>query len=242
MLLRLSTIQETRDLIARSSSVPSPLHLLVYTRELLEYRGDTSLPFARLYGNWAVHTRISGSRAGYEMLVRINERLATFGSGSDPAPDASLQPLIRTIAEELSTARFLRELRSLFEREELSAPFLYRADLWAALRSGVLNELRGKPVQFPDGDSTTWKPSVRTIHDQARERMRVAYGHTRGFVRHFTIDILDQSAANSGGTHRGWKCVCTTEHGFHIQVDITSSMLDDAPGLFQGPFQRHETS
>ena len=227
--------QDPRPKLARyfkqltAQQLPSPLHILLWTRELLEYLGDQAkYPIANLYGNWSVHTRISGSASGYELLSRINGQIAALHS--DPAINASsgsLAPLVQSIAQQLSTSLLRREWRDLFQREGFSASFLESHSLWNHVLAGVFDEIRGKPIQRPDGDPAQWRPRVRELYTQAREEVIRTFGNARAFVPHFLVDVVHIPEKHEDASRGSLHWMCITEANVLIRAEIQTDMFED---------------
>jgi hypothetical protein len=105
---------------------PPALNLLVGVRELIEFRSwQDKYPVANLYANWAVHTRLFQSAAGFALLSRINNQLATAfqSSPSTSDDDAVMAALLTSISAELNMMRLRNELISMFSKERLGGHF-----------------------------------------------------------------------------------------------------------------------
>lgn len=175
-----------------SGSLPMPLHLLVWTRELIEYLdAKDSYPLAHLYGNWAVHTKLTGSAAGYDLLFRVNTRLVDLPL-DDPETQSqeALAALSLGMAQELSLRLFRTELARLYHGAQIPAPFLQSHRRWHQLVAGIYSEIRGKPIRWPPGDPQEWRARVRQAYEAVRQRHREHFGHTRGFITGFLVDVI----------------------------------------------------
>ena len=222
-----------RDYFGRLSPplLPSPLHLLVWTRELLDdLKDDSAFPVARLYGNWSVHTRISGSSAGYHLLGRINQELANALSPKAPK-DADLTGLATNVAQALSTIELRSELRDLFEQESIPAPFLNSYLAWNQLLAGIFAEIRGKPIEFPPGDPATWKPKVRAIYDTAKAAIVGGGVPQDSVLRRFLVDVIRIPEKNEDPSRGSLHCVCEMEGGT-IMTSVINAHLFEARAAF----------
>lgn len=186
---------------------PSGLHVLVYTRELLEYLNQASKhPTANLYGNWSVHTRIHLSASGYQMLVKINHHIASVTSQNAPSDPQWSGVFNRGIIDTLATAALRRELKALYREHAVPAPFLDSYSLWMDLLANMWGEFRAKPIQWPGPKSDKWTPALRHRYNSARAAIEKAHGSTKMFVNHFMLDLVPTKEDPTGGTLR-WMCI-----------------------------------
>lgn len=208
---------------------PSGLHILVWTRELLEFLDDASYPTLRLYANWSVHTRLTKSMSGYELLAAVNHRLASVARGANSDAPASLDPFIESVTKLLSTAQLRRELRELLLSQKIHARFAKSYSTWNRFLASVFEEIHGKPIEFPNGDPNKWKsPKLRSLYESARNAVIEATGSSKAFVVQFYIDTVHVPEKHEDPTKGTLHWRCVMEVGAVMQAEVYSTMLEHA--------------
>jgi len=182
----------------RANRRPSGLHILVYTRELLEYLElKEKYATANLYCNLAVHTQIMRSNTAYRLLVRVNDALIKLPNGASPATvDAA-------VTAQLSLSEFRNELRALYALEGLDAPFFDSWLDWNELNAIMADEWRGKRISFPDGEVDTWNEKhddkAIVLYRDSRERVKVRFGDASMMIRELKFEVIHRDGIDAPG-------------------------------------------
>jgi hypothetical protein len=120
------------------------------------------------------------------MLARINAAI-----DSPPGSPESLEGLRREISRELNTTKLRHELIELFRREGVRIRFLDSHSTWRNLllgARGIVEEVRGKPIQFPSTPLGAWKKGPRQAYEYSRSRIEKKTGNTGATVIQFLVD------------------------------------------------------
>lgn len=169
------------------------LHLMVLTRELIEYGKQKGIyPILNFYCNWCLHTGLSGSMTCYRMLESITDVLL-----SEP-PD-----IIAQISKHISLPELRKQIVTLYKSEGFPTFLFVSFHNWRHLCGPIIKRVLQKPIEFPN-DPEHWKKSVKKIYT-AMERKSAG---RRGLMA--TRLWLSANLPNYEG--EVWWCVQTDEH------------------------------
>jgi hypothetical protein len=206
----------------RTQSIPaSGLHILAYTRELLEYV-DIKEDFktTNLLGNWTLHTKIQQSSPGFELLLRVNTALAALDANAHDADVA------KAVTQQLSLAQFREELLILSRIDGLPMPFLDSWLQWNVLLASIFDELHGKPLKFPDGPESSWTgrsaSTAKRMYASSQNAIEQKTGDKRKVIRQLRFEIPRTTNALPHERRGSLHWICTTDAGEQIEGAFTA--------------------
>jgi hypothetical protein len=225
---------------ATPPALPDGLRLLRDVRVVLEAANLLrEFPVLRFFCDWALHAEVTDSDVVQRKLLRINEFF--LGIMSHPAPFAWTADPISKLEQALEVATLRSEMRQLFAKYALPAPFLESFLGWQQMLARLYGEVAMKPLRLPDPAANGGARKPRGSAVKLRQRLEAEWIALKGSAEHLVTDLRlevrpppDDPKSTRGTLH--WTAMVSRRGTGKGRIEITVAVTPlEPPDAFAHP-------